>query len=179
MNDPLQNPRPVWILASLWALFAFGLSACATPNAPHPGDCISRTGHCFDAVINGQPVIPLRSRDSIEPFVTISGYVRDVEWQLAQPISGPVSVQIKPNQAGQEWLGPRSRQQVQVVPLGDYDLASRPVQESRDDVRIGGQAVTTVSHVLESHTLPPGDYLLRITARGNNWDRKTVFVVVQ
>lgn len=160
-------------------LLAAGLSACVVLPNKTDGVCGWFDGYCFDAYVNGEPVIPLQSEDVIRPFLDASHYVRDVKWQLAKPITGPISVRAVVNEAGLAKLGARGTLQAQVVPLGDYRLASRRVISKSDNVRIAGQAATVASNVLQSNVLPPGNYLLRITARGDSWDRKTVFVIVR
>jgi hypothetical protein len=154
------------------------LVACSSASYLHKS-CVERQGYCFDATINGQPVIPLQSRALLTPYQERSHYVSDTAWQLARPVSGPIDVQAAVNDRGHEWLGPRGTIEISVVPLGDYQLTSTPKLSKRQDVRIGGDAAVVVEQVLDDDKLPSGRYLFRIKASGENWDRKTVFVIVE
>jgi hypothetical protein len=49
----------------------------------------------------------------------------------------------------------------------------------REDARIDGNAAVAVKRVLDKNELPPGQYLFRIKASGDNWDCKTIFVTVE
>lgn len=154
------------------------LVGCAgIPSASTP--CLDRQGYCFDATINGQPVIPLETSDRLARYRSASHYVSDVAWKLPKPISDEVEVRVATNQQGRDWMGPPMTVEVSVVPLGDYDLTSTPRLSKENDVLIGGRAAVTVKHVLDNNRLPPGQYLFRIKARGRHWDRKTVFVMVE
>lgn len=135
--------------------------------------------YCSDATINGQSVIPLRSRDTLARYRDVSHYASDTAWQLAEPISGEIEIRTATNEQGRDWIGPQANVGVGVVPLGGQNLASTPKLSQREDVRIDGNATVAVKRVLDDNKLPPGQYLFRIKANGNNWDRKTVFVTVE
>lgn len=154
------------------------LASCAgLPSGT--AQCLDRKGYCFDAMINGQPVVPLETHDGLARYHSVSHYVNEVAWELPRPIRDEVNVRVTANEQGRDWMGPRMTVQVSVVPLGDYKLDSTPVLSKQNDVLISGHAAATVRHVLNENRLPPGQYLFRIKATGRHWDRKTVFVTVQ
>jgi len=154
------------------------LGGCAGITSPQNA-CINRQGYCFDATINGRPVIPLQSRDLLARYRAVSHYAGDAAWQLAGLIGGEIEVGAAANERGWDWLGPRATVEVGVVPLGEQNLASTPTLSKREDVWIDGNAAVSVKQVLDKNVLPPGQYLFRIKASGDNWDRKTVLVTVE
>ena len=93
------------------------LGGCAGITSPQNA-CLPRQGYCFDATINGRPVIPLQSRDLLARYRDVSHYASDVAWQLAGPISGAIEVSAAANERGRDWLGPRATVEVGVRVTG-------------------------------------------------------------
>ncbi|MCP5452040.1 MAG: hypothetical protein H6972_16105 [Gammaproteobacteria bacterium] len=89
--------------------------------------------YCFDATINGQSVIPLRSRDTLARYRDVSHYASDTAWQLLEPISGEIEIHAATNEQGRDWIGPRANVEIGVVPLGGQNLASTPKLSQRED----------------------------------------------
>jgi hypothetical protein len=139
---------------------------------------VARDGACFDARINDREVVPIASREALAPYRPGASAALRLEldptrWQLAQPIAGTIDALAHPNARGAGWFGDRLALEVQVVPLGRYEIAVRPEVVESPDVTVGGQPVRASRNVLVGSTLPPGEYILILRLRGSaNWDRK-------
>ena len=161
-----------------------GLSACAT-QIPGGSVCTSRIGTCFDAVIDGQPVEPLRNRSMIESYrsttesASLKADLGYVNWIVQQPINGNLDVTTSVNKEGTSWFGTGPSYKVEFLPLNNQVIRSTTKLTQNSTVQAQGRGIVTQSHVAEEGKLPAGDYLVRIRMQGpSNWDLKHIFVKV-
>lgn len=167
----------------LFAFVLFIATACTAVTQMPP--CFTRDGVCFDLRINGQPVAALEDRSVLEQYeagadpATKTDLSR-VQWQIEEPISGPIQIQAVYNALGTGWFGEQALPDVLVTPLEGQDLRSRPELETSSEVDDEGRAVQREADVLQDNKLPPGAYLFKVTLRGSeNWDRKYILVIAE
>ncbi len=143
--------------------------------------CGGYCGDCFDAKISGVEVVPLTSKSLLSPYKKKSKDVIFTKWQTEEPVDGNIDIQFSVTRSDQkEWIGDDPVMDIIVIPLGHQQLDTEQKLTKTNNVRIKGQASFTVSNVLKSNELPSGNYIFKLTIRGdNNWDRKKIFVTVK
>lgn len=140
-----------------------------------------RVGFCFDARIGKSPVERLSLQSELSKYKGSphSHYFGDTLWQAVVSSSDPFEISGKPNVDGQSWIGPTYRVEGVLNPLQGQRLAGRNVLFQSDNVQAEGTGIATQARVLQTHHLPPGDYILLISMWGSsNWDRKHIFLRV-
>jgi len=173
--------------AVLLAALSFLAGCAATPPPVYEGyserlPCVDRVGRCFDAFVNGQPIVVLPDTTLRKSLETLSPEARDLSWRVTNPIPDrdELTVETRSNTFGLKDVGDAVDFTVKIYPLDGQRLLSDPTLEQHRDVRVEGSAAVTRKNVLRSNRLPTGRYLLVIRFRGSkNWDRKTVYVEVR
>lgn len=171
-----MNIRYICILMMATVLFHTG---CATSRCGYDGDC-------FDVKINGVDVIPLSSERLTEPYQKIpdpgvASDARDAKWQVREPVNSKIDVLFAVNsENGKAWIGDNPAMNIIVIPLDNQVIKGDYALSRADNVRVEGKAPVTLTKVMKNNELPPGNYLFKVRIRGsNNWDRKTIFVMVK
>lgn len=144
--------------------------------------CFPREGHCVAAMVNGQAPIPVSklTRKLMKQLEDVSTYADDAEYELPKPIRGDLDIDANVRAGAEDWFGTRQDLQVQIIPLDDVDIATEQRGRVAPSVRIEGHAAVGVGNYMLDNQLPPGRYLFRIRVVGtDNWDRQTVYVVVE
>lgn len=144
--------------------------------------CFPREGHCVSATVNGQSPIPVSkpTRKLLKQLEDVSHYADDANYELPKPIRGDLDIDADVRAGAEDWFGTREDLQVQIVALDDVDIATEQRGRVTPSVRIEGHAAVGVGNYMLENTLPPGRYLFRIRVVGTgNWDRQTVYVVVE
>lgn len=171
------------------------LAFCAQAATPAPEyasffdklPCVDRIGRCFDATLAGQPIVVIADKKRSEQLTrdakTRHSDVRDIYWEVATPVDGKkvFDIVLQANALGRTEVGePKQEADVTIYPLQEQKLSSQKEIKASDHLRVNSQAVLTTQNTLTQDDLPPGEYVLTIRYTGTqNWDRKTVYVVVK
>ncbi len=161
---------PRFLLYCIFALLL--LSSCQTgPDVPY------YRGYTFDATIDGVRVLPLKKSQNIP---ALQGYMRDVRWQMNEPISGYLNVVIAPNSHSGLVGNNVYIEDIQIVPLSRVKIKTYRALSRDNSVLIGGRATVTDVNVMDQQKLPAGEYVIRLKIQGSkNWDRKEIYARVR
>ena len=148
----------------------------------HHDVSISYNGYAFDALINDVPVIEISNKDTIK---SLKGYrdIASVRWQLLKPINHLTSteklvVTLKRRRIKEHEIGKIKAYEVAFHPLNDMKIKTKRVRVENKTILVQGHPMVSYEEVME--TLPIGDYVISLTARGSeNWDRKEIFMEVR
>lgn len=164
------------------ALFAAGCLLTPHESSAARTKCFPREGHCVAVAVNGQRTVPLTrpTKKALKAYEEVSHYADDTGYEVPEPIVGELDVAASMVAGAESVLGANAQADVQIVPLEAVEIETEQHLVAEPSVRIGGQAAVVVANVLQSNTLPPGKYLLRVKLRGSkNWDRQTIFFTVR
>jgi len=161
----------------------FFISACSiTPNFSSSKNTNLYDGHAFDVVINNQKVVFLKNKAKIKPLLeNYAGSSSSVLWKLSSPILGELSFDIEVVDNEKNYIGYIDKEQLRITvfPLTKSYLPSHVIEETHNDVLVGGSPLSTKINLLESMTLAKGKYVISIKVKGHkNWDRKEIYVEV-
>ena len=144
----------------------------------HNDTSISYEGYAFDAIINGVPVIEISNKNKIK---SLEGYldIASVRWQLLKPINGKnIIVNLKKRRIKEHDIGKILIYDITYHPLTPIKVKTKRVKVEGKTILVKGEPMVYYQEVLES--LPLGDYVISLTARGTeNWDRKEIFVEIR
>ena len=168
------------LLTSLLLTIAF---AAEDPCAVHAGRearvCSARAGHCFDLDIDGQHAEALMD-SALRAKLTEQVGSKPVCWMLPRPTAGSIDVVVHANEHTSELGTLRKGFEVVVTGLDGQEVPTHKGLRTDPTVRIGGLPMQTAVDVIDTKSLPPGAYVVRVPVVGSQgYEDKSVYLRVE
>lgn len=162
-------------------------ASCAPRSAQPEMVCIGRIGHCVEIRIDGHATAPIAAADQAR--VNALPGMRNVCWQITQPLSPRFRVQARSGGLNSQFIGDVDSLGVLVFNLSDFDPQFDRTIESlhnwsvvADGYRDGTWQITPRSGGGVGGTpdgLKAGEYVISVRVVGvKNWDHQQVLVRV-
>ena len=148
----------------------------------HNDTSIAYEGYAFDAKINAIPVIEISNKETINSLHDYRD-LASVRWKLLKPInhltsSSSLTIALKTRNIKEHDIGKILSYEVDYHPLTPIKVKTKRVRVKDKTILVKGEPMVYYKEVIES--LPVGDYVVSLTARGSeNWDRKEIYVEVR
>ncbi|MCB1889901.1 MAG: hypothetical protein KDH20_20010 [Rhodocyclaceae bacterium] len=149
--------------------------------------CSTRIGRCFDLIVAGQTVEVIEEEErqkALGSMASQASYeIRDLYWQIPQPIDGgkALSLEVKPAGDGDKILGgQRGDPALTVWALSEVERPEPASGESAYSARRKVDVVATKLDLGGRTRLEPGRYVYEVRYLGQlDWDRKFVYLTVR
>ena len=168
------------LLSSL--IFAAALAAddpCAMPSGRDARVCSARVGYCFDADIDGQRAEFLKD-SALRAKLTEQVGSKAVCWMLSKPTAGDIDVVLHANEHTAELGTLRKGFEIVVTGLEGQEVPTHKGLRTDPTVRIGGLPMQTAVDVIDTKSLPPGAYVVRVRVVGSQgYEDKSVYLRVE
>lgn len=163
-------------------ILALALAAddpCALTRGSDANICSDRVGHCFDMDIDGQRVEALNDAAESARLTAQTTGSKPVCWKLPKPTTGGIEIELSSNAYTQGLGDLRKGHEVVVTSLDGQEVPTRKGIRTDPTVNIGGVPMQTVVDVIDTDSLPPGPYIVRVRVVGNKgYDDKSVYLHV-
>jgi hypothetical protein len=165
---------------SLILLFALAAGdPCTVPTGRDAKICSERVGHCFDVDINGQHVEPLKD-PALRAKLTEQVGSKTVCWMLPKPTAGGIDVVARANEHTSELGTLRKGYEIVVTALDGQEIPTHKGIRKDPTVHIGGLEMQTAVDVIDTKSLPPGAYVVRVRVVGSQgYEDKSVYLRVE
>lgn len=168
------------LLTSLILAAAFAADdPCAMPSGRDARVCSARVGYCFDADIDGQRAEPLKDA-ALRAKLTEQVGSKAVCWTLPKATAGDIDVVLHANEHTAELGTLRQGFEIVVTGLEGQEVPTHKGLRTDPTVRIGGLPMQTAVDVIDTKSLPPGAYVVRVRVVGSRgYEDKSVYLRVE
>jgi hypothetical protein len=168
------------LVTSLLLTIAFAADdPCAMPTGRDAKVCSARVGYCFDLDIDGQHAEPLKDSALRAKLAEHVGS-KAVCWTLPKPITGDIDVVPHSNDHTSELGALRKGYEVVVTGLEGQEVPTHKGIRTDPTVHIGGLPMQTAVDVIDTKSLPPGAYVVRVRIVGSQgYEDKSVYLRVE
>jgi len=157
-------------------------------TGPEPRSCSLDRGSCFDLTVDGQLATPMspqeqqnlvdrltRQNPHYSTCASCGSNISRINWQISAPVKDGLEVELIPIES--DYFGDAiASSHILLFPLNGQDLRATKEITTNPSVRVGGVPIVSTEFVLAQDTLPPGEYLIHVSARGSTRRRDQKYV---